>query len=167
MNDKNVLEIIKEMTKKIKDTTNGLVAITEKRYQYSKDECEVIFNNIYGAVEEYVNKDKNEDSYEKLLIALSDRFKVSPTGGNISRQIDELSTADFLFANQSRFQELLDNAKDIVVFIEGKADTIPGTSIKKISGEKDLADVYDQQQAEQNTDQEQTPEETEQVPPAE
>ena len=138
MSDKTALEIVKEMTAKIKSATTGTVAINEKRYQYSKDECENIFNNIYKAVEEYTSKDPSDGAYETLLNSLSDRFKVSPTGGNISIQVDSLSDANALFENQVKFQDLLDNAKDIVIFITDKAEKIPGTKIASATPEKEV-----------------------------
>ena len=138
MSNKNALEIVREMTAKIKTATSGKVAINEKRYQYSKDECENIFNNVYKAIEEYTTKDPSEGAYETLLNSLYDRFKVSPTGGNVSIQVDSLSDANALFENQVKFQDLLDNAKDIVIFITDKAGKIPGTKIVSATPEKEI-----------------------------
>jgi hypothetical protein len=133
--EKNALEIVKEMTQKIKLATEAMSTITEKRYQYSKDETETIFNNVFKAVEEFVAKDGKEDSYEKLLNSLSDRFKVSSTGGDISRQVDNLSDAETLFEKQPEFQELLDTAKDVIEFITDKAEKVEGIAIKKATSE--------------------------------
>jgi hypothetical protein len=168
MNDKNALSIIKEMTSKIKSATNNKVAITEKRYQYSKDECKTIFNNVYKAVQDYTDKDKSEDGYEKLLNSLSDRFKVSTTGGSVSRQVDSLSSADNLHYNQTNFQELLDNAKDVIIFIEYKTDKLPGTKISNIGNKEQ--ELEEPNTDEVDTNNEQGPskdeEEKEYTPPA-
>lgn len=136
MENKNALEIVKEMTQKIKLATESLLTITEKRYQYSKDECETIFNNVFKAVDEYVAKAKDETAYETLLNSLSDRFKISTTGGDISRQVDNLSTAEELYEKQTEYQELLDTAKDVIEFITDKAEKIEGIAIKKATSEE-------------------------------
>ena len=133
--EKNSLDVIKEMTQKIKLATEAMSTITEKRYQYSKDEVETIFNNVFKAVEEFVAKDAQEDSYEKLLNSLSDRFKVSSTGGDISRQVDNLSDAETLYEKQPEFQEMLDNAKDVIEFINDKAEKVEGIAVKKATSE--------------------------------
>jgi len=135
METKNSLDVIKEMTQKIKLATESLLTITEKRYQYSKEECETIFTNIFNAVDEYVAKDKGEDAYEKLLNALSDRFKIGTTGGDISRQVDNLATAEELYEKQTEFQEMLDSAKDVVEFINDKAEKLEGIAVKKATSE--------------------------------
>jgi len=135
METKNALEIVKEMTQKIKLATESLLTITEKRYQYTKDECETIFTNVFNAVDEYVAKAKDETAYEALLNALSDHFKIGQTGGDISRQVDKLSTAEELYQKQTEFQELLDTAKDVVEFINEKAEKIEGIAIKKATSE--------------------------------
>lgn len=129
------LDLIREMTKRIREATDS-VPITEKRYQYSKDECQVIFDNIFKAVEEYTTKNGDEAAYESLLNSLSDRFKIGATGGNISKQVDSLSSADFLYEHQTQFQEMLDNAKDVIEFINDKTDKLEGTSIKRGTSEK-------------------------------
>lgn len=129
------LNLIREMTKRIKEATDS-EPITEKRYQYSKDECQTIFDNVFKAVEEYTTKSSDESAYESLLNSLADRFKTGSTGGNISKQVDSLSSADFLFEHQTQFQELLDSAKDVIEFINNKTDKLEGTSIKAASSEK-------------------------------
>ena len=151
MSDKTTLEIIKEMTEKIKKSMCNLTPITEKRYQYSKEECETIFNNVFNAVKQYTEKDPEKDAYEKLLISVSDRFKVSSTGGNVSRQVDALTNMEDLYNNQTKFQELLDNAKDLVIFIEDKTNKLPGANIVKTSNEKEVAPEETEQKPEENT----------------
>lgn len=130
---KTTLDVIREMTQRIRESNT--TSITEKRYQYSKDECETIFNNIFNAVEEYTKKNTDADAYESLLNSISDRFKVSPTGGDISRQVDSMSSAEDLYNNQPKFQEMLDSAKDIAEFIRDKAEKLEGISINKASAE--------------------------------
>lgn len=130
---KTTLDVIREMTQRIRESNT--TSITEKRYQYSKDECETIFNNIFNAVEEYTKKNTDADAYESLLNSISDRFKVSPTGGDISRQVDSMSSAEDLYNNQPKFQEMLDSAKDIAEFIRDKAEKLEGISINKATAE--------------------------------
>lgn len=135
--EKNSLEIIKEMTNKIRQKTESLYAITERRYQYTKDECINIFNNVFNAINEYVENNKKEDAYALLLDALSDRFKISPQGGDISAQVDKLSSGEELFEKQTEFQDVLDNAKDIVEFINNKSEKYKGDD----SSDKTLEEV--------------------------
>ena len=153
MRNKSSLQIIKEMTYKINNALNNLTMLNEKRYEYTQNECTTIFDNVFKAVDEYVNKDKSEDAYERLLISLSDRFKVSSTGGDISRQVDQLSSAEFLFEHQTQFQELLDSAKDVIEFIGDKCEKIEGISIKNAKTTSDV-DTNKQQETEEESSEE-------------
>lgn len=129
------LNLIREMTKRIREATDT-EPITEKRYQYSKDECQTIFDNIFRAVEEFTTKSGDENAYESLLNSLADRFKTGSTGGNISKQVDTLTDANELYEKQTQYQEMLDSAKDVIEFINSKTDKLEGTSIKQASSEK-------------------------------
>lgn len=126
--DKCALDVIKEMTQKIKSSL-GKTTVTEKHYTYSNDEIKTIFNNIFKSIEEYTTKNPEEGAYESLLNSISDRFKTSTLGGDISRQVDNLSTDEDLFAKQPEFQEMLDNAKDLTTFIREKTEKSTGTGV--------------------------------------
>lgn len=126
--NKCALDVIKEMTEKIKNSL-GKTTVTEKRYTYSNDEVKTIFTNIFNSIEEYTTKNPEEGAYETLLNSISDRFKTSTLGGDISRQVDRLSSAEDLFNKQPEFQEMLDNAKDLVTFIREKTEKSTGTGV--------------------------------------